>query len=660
MLREDFKSDSSLAHFGYICIMLAACQLCTNPKYGGKDLGSNIRSFQDLCLHQSLRSSYSSQSIDSYTTSSLLSLAPLAASILVNPVFLSPRASQDAAQLLLSAAHLSHQHQEAESRANGSLTLPLTTALLTERAAHCFAQSKLFRKYVSNLYAATHHLVSVPPEICPAAREQALAMLCTVASLCTAENWTLLEIASAFRMVTIMRGKEGEASPRVLLLLLYILQRQKSSAYRACKSSSADGNAALDAMLSPSYTTLPLMISLIWTSLSLINLLRDDTPISDIPSGQCLEIEGLELPAIDMSRIKLLVPMNGMQNAVTPESLRIGSDNEAIENYLQSAYLFEHEFNLMRQFGTQSTPIKEAYIEQLSSLESELVNGGSLSSYRLHRTNEYSLDEPIHVDLSIRNPLSTALTLEHIQLLLRTENCEDAVLIVDAKTSNEEKLQIESRAVRRMGLSITPPHEGRFVLSAIQWRLNGGPLLVNRISKPGALQHDTMLQRSQRSRSADESLSFQVTSGLPLLRVWIEGLPVSYSVLDGEVLQVTIRIENQALLPVHELLIKIQNASAIIILSDDCILEPNGPSLTIIELPKNLSISPGESFVLRAVFRFSLTLIANASEKKVFQLSVLVATRESIGLPESLQNRRYAFFSQLVIARSFTALPSLM
>jgi len=178
--------------------------------------------------------------------------------------------------------------------------------------------------------------------------------------------------------------------------------------------------------------------------------------------------------------------------------------------------------------------------------------------------------------VAIQNPLDIALNLHDIQLLVSLQQhgaSETTKLIPSVLTpkdfdsklndflrpsagqihledvAKKDHIVIDARVVllepreqTEVLLRICPLVEGRFTVLGLKWRLNDVVWNYHTFALQGALLHDSLEHRANRTRASNSSLTFHVGGSLPWLSLHVSGLPDS--LLQGGIVGGSLTIKN--------------------------------------------------------------------------------------------------------------------
>ena len=633
LLREDFKADGSVAHYGYICVMMGACHLMIEPKYGGKDLNNILKAFREFCFPGSAifleNSPYAS---------AILGMALVCASMHSNPMYVTPKARLDAASLLLSAAFYSRHYLAVRRNGGAGSAYSFITAFLTEKAAQCFIQMKLLRKYAFYLTVAGKTYLSCADP--PGASRHALALFGAASTTFASDNWTSLESGLTYDIVNCLRS-QPDGDRRVMLLYLYTLRRKLfrlpvSTMKDNLKHLASDRAAAtallniMDSVDIPDVRVLPS-----WRTMSIVDCILSPLPL-ELPSAPnrsgLIEIEDLWIPLVDVEKIELLAAVNGTQ-LFSSKDLRNDS-NCMMSGLISLSREAELEYSILNG-ESGSSPDMSKFVYDLAELDD--------LPYKLQWRNEYSLGEEVKVLIEWANPFPSTLTLTNIQLLV--ENDEQ----ISSDLSSKCELCLQAFETKHVSISLHPTCPGSYTVCGVQWVIDGRVKVINSIMKRGALLQKSLHERSTRARSEDTSLCFSVVQAKPVLQATVDGLPESVS--DGEMANVCIRISNEGNVEAKAIVLKLHQAIGVLLL-DGRILKPEGLSRSVFRLPETLSLPPNASTPIQCALRFDRHCISeNNAAEFIFGCGV-VCTEDMLAV-SSQGNRRWGLFSKSV---GFTSL----
>jgi hypothetical protein len=646
LLRDDFKTDNSTYHFGYISIMIAACQLCLDPKYGGKEAMSSLKAFKETCFPGKTQTGEMTS-----TVSSALCLSLLAASIYVNPVYISTKAPQDAAYTLLSAAFFLRHHVTPRSKsveASSVSPFPLVTALLLEKAGSCFAQAKMYRKYAMYTSIAAQSFQQC--RHVAGARGHALVLYAAACCVSSLDGWTSLEKVALDAILQLLR-EGGSELARLLLLHLYMLRRNvlaasindiKSNQQRLASSDTTSSN-ALSMIFAEMVSYSGAKVLSEWNQLGIIGLLQGALPITPLCPNDgdhdIIDIEELGLPLFNMDQLSLTVAANGNDFLIVTDPLNLVVD--PVYKHLKKAFLMlelEDSLLLENSNGISQMPIQSLFISKLIEYEAS----ANSNTYQIFPFNKYGLGEQVHLRIELLNPFAFELTLTEMQIVLR--DCTHDRLITEYSLCKDIHMRPHELVV--VDLCVAPTCQGSFVMHGLQWLMNlpwstGGRLRIrNTIQKRGFLKQKSLHERSARMRAEDSSMAFKVIDNCPLLTLRLTG--IKDHVFDGEIIHVDVTIRNQGLLPAESLVLKVTNAHAVLLCKGSYI-SPSPASSSVFYLPSSISLGSGESLEVAVLIRFD-----NGNYDPDSLFSLLVCTQTSLQSVESIGNRRGAFFSQQV------------
>lgn len=616
LLREDFRADNSTFHLCHICVMMAACQLCIEPRYGGKDLDGNLRAFKESAFQSTVSSAGSAQTSELVTTS--LCLALLAASMYVSPQFITIKAPKDAAAMLIAAAYFSRYGIGAARRRESDqygCAYPFLTGLLTERASICFALAKQHRKYALYAVIAAHTFLSSDS---PATAKHGLTLLASASGVSSRAGWTSLQGSAALTILSVLEALQGEAAAALLVLLCTL---------RDCLVSEGGApmaSVALRRLLSDprflSYSVAPE-----WRQVNIVSALQSQLSVTALTqSPSVLTVSDLQVPSLDMGSVSLLVPMNGLADLLPISGRRKSLHKEL----LKLSMLFEYEFAGMQSSSTLAQQVKQ-YMSKADEVQ-------VLAWSRPACLSVYPEGENVTVRFVLFNPLDLDLVVSDVKVHVTSAHANGS-----SSSSALSSLHLQPLESSHLDVALTNCAQGVHVVDSVEWTVNGSMRTRCSVRKPGELLHKTMQERCTRARAEDESLVFRVNGPAELLRISIDSL--KDAVCNGETLDVTLHVHNDGSVAASSLLIKISGALALIHVAGAWV-HPTGPSNSFFVMPSDIHVPP-KSF---ASFRMLLNFDVSRGEKTLsylddgIDLCVVVATKSTMQSPDSLTSRRYA------------------
>lgn len=638
LLREDFKVDGSAAHFGHLCIMMTACNILVEPKFGGKDMSGILKAFREICFpgtalfHEN--SPYSS---------AIIGMALIAASMYSNTIYITSKTQLDAATLLLSAAFYTRHYLAIRRNGGAGSAYAFITALLTEKAAHCFIQMKMHRKYVFYLTLSGKTYLTCSES--PNAMQHALSLLAAASNVVASENWTSLE-AELLREIINLLTTRGDGVHRALFLHLYILRRKLSRmpAHFLRDNTKFISN---DTFASTSFLSIMNSVDLPdvrvlpgWSTMTVVDSILRPLPFENVTGtlrSGLIVVEDLWIPLVDVEKIELLMSVNGNQ-LLSSHNLR-GDASDIFQAWISLSREAELEYNILKE-SSSSIDVNK-FASDLAELED--------LHYMLHWHNEYSLGESVQVLIEWTNPFPSALTLTHIQLLVEHNDA------ISSDLSSNRELCIQPLETKSLTMSIHPLSVGSYEVCGIQWIIDGRIKVINSIIKRGELLQKTLRERSTRARREDTSMFFEVVPPKPLLQVTAEGIPDS--LCDGESLKISFRISNEGNSTASSILVKIHQAVGVL-LHENHLIKPEGPSRSLIRLPESVKLLAKSSILLDCIVRFDRHFLNKGSNSDlVFGLGACCC--QDMLVVSSRSNRRWGLFSKSVSSLIFAPIPYL-
>lgn len=593
LVRDDYRADKSNLHLSYTLLMIAACQIITEPhKY--REVQANLESIAQ-CLAAGIDMPHGGAAI-----------ALLAAELYVTGSY--GKAPLESARLLLLASQIVARY-------------PLLSGLLIERAGLFMLQGFQVRRYVFHSILAGNKLHRCGPG--PAKH----AMACFAAALVILEkgNWGDMKTKLARALAADMKVDSTGGRRRSLILLLKVL----ASILESNSTDVATQNCSLDAVsvlneIGRDGGWGNIRVNEGWSMCPARDVLLGPLPIGDLDadSGACssdkpkTEVCGLPVPELDMDSLMVLEPVNGsdhtMLQRATSEMLR---DVELLKDLLAA----EREVCLQGH-GVMTEHQEHVVARHLAKIQRDFNLRGHHNPHRHHHHHHHRahktlipLGEKLFLKFRMKNKLPVDLALANVRLGVdRPEAFE--ICGRSASLPAEESID--------MLLEAKPSVVGNFKVVNAQWDLSDCLVVKQALSVKGPLLQRTLKQRANRERSDDQRLHFEVVPAEPLLRLNFEGL--SPEALQGQLIRSKLRIINEGGAVARDIFIKCNHPWFIFFhLSENGGLKPLdlfGCSNTVVHLAE-IVINPGCDVQLDVWLRMSsagpqqISLLAAYAEK---------------------------------------------
>jgi hypothetical protein len=529
----------------------------------------------------------------------------------------------------LQAAQLLLQASAAVSR------LSVVSALLTERAAHCFLKAYQDRKYVLHTVIAGYKYSNCGPVTV----NHSAICFATAMILHDDRKWGTLKTKLLQCLANKFKFSNGINGAKIALLLYLKILNEVSSKKASCHGNEAllDAVNAFHILLNELNWGSRLIISDAWVNSSVLRILNDHTPlIKDNVSPVAYDrndpmainsalkkedynnviIQNLNLPELGLQSVVLMVSLNGSgYTAPFTESIETSKIHYQIE--LSKKYL-SIEQNLEIENSTNNasaeellTLCAERFIAAESEIQSEMKSN-SMAKYS--GGARIPLGEQVVIRIHVLNPLPIELSLKN--LMVNMDNNESF-------KSHALNVVIPSGETRVVSLTSTPTQLGKFKVSNTSWELSNKIKVVQSITKNGPLLQRTVSQRANRERGVDTSLEFLIVPPRPLLRVEMAKNIEKSEVLKGQIIDTIITLENEGADEARDIDLLFNYAvctieSSISVHSklekdtNQIISNPNiellpfvGQSCSAVSLPRDLVIHPGHVAKLHVWLRLS-------------------------------------------------------
>ena len=392
----------------------------------------------------------------------------------------------------------------------------LRSALLLEQAAHCFLSMKpsMYRKYVFHLILAGHRFSK--------ASQRLHALRCYAQSLSLYDNkdWKLAEDHIHFTIgrQSYSLGQVNEALKSFELLLREGNQYpQQESSYFAqyvhCVKHALSGS-------------------------------KDDS--------NCLP--ELPVPLIDHDSVKLT-----LSNHCSNIPSRLNDEKWMVMEKTAIGYVPQ---KVKENWMEKHTKGHVSRVEPISPLFK-----AAMTCYTKETDNSSSpvscVDEPLWVELLVKNPLQIVLQMYSVSLLCHFQPLGESTVCEEiesfAVTSCIEKLLLDGREMKSVKLSVTPKKEGVLYIKGLVFSLAGVVRGQRSVSLKGKRLNKTRKQRMNVEYGADKRLEVTVTSRMPLLRMEVYNFP-EY-LLAGEMKKSVFNFANKGTCSLTNLKVICDNAS---------------------------------------------------------------------------------------------------
>lgn len=419
-----------------------------------------------------------------------------------------------------------------------------------------------------------------------------------------------------------------------------------------------------------------------WLDMSVWELFLNTIPVySNPPSVPYSIVEGLNLPALDTQSLALMVPMNGT-TAVRPldllpcldspvyrqqEAMRVEMEME-MEWYLRNrTFLHSSSFlDASKSAMGGSMVLTEKYISELVACLA--ISGLDLLEDMDTKQRKASLydvptcipcipeGEEVCVRLKLSNAMPMDIELTNIALQMEREESVVSTNTTDTNSngnaasisgSGRDLLMVKSTTQELM-VSILPQQPGQYSLPYIHWNLGPNLLVRQALNRPGHLLQRTFDQRANRQRQPTVPLKVTISDAYPLLEMQCNNVPDM--VLDGEIYWVDISLTNQGRARASHIKIQCSDANALFFSKDASTYftslhrrETNatkvnkhdegvyhmeqlhrfpaiGISGTIVELPQDVHIEPGSTYIFGAWVRASYSAESSPHSSPVERL----------------------------------------
>lgn len=570
LVKDDYKSDKSYLHLAHTTLMMAACTMITEP--GRRELNTQLEQLGQILLNSN----------DQIHTNAYFAL--LAAEMYVGHQ--ATRAPLDAAHLLLQAA-------------SSVPKLQLLCGLLTEKAATYFLQAGYTRKYAFHEVLAGYKLFSC------GSRPQKHSAICFGAAMIIFDkgNWGDAKAKLAKSLAENLKDRDGDGKQRAILLLLRVLSSViNEKTYVGGRESINDAISALKELTDQGPWGF-IKVGEGWSNANIHQTLLGPVPIEENNDGNYTEICNLMIPEIDMKSLTLLQPRNGMSSD-TDETTDISNIEELlIMMEIEKKWVADQES--MNQLGRtchllNGQILTDSFAEGEQEFQSKMSKGKEPQFIRV------PLGEQIILQALVRNKLPIDLSLKKVRLEISSAESFKVDNIL---------LDLPSGVTKSIKLFAEPMSVGAYKADYICWNLSDALTLRQPLLKEGPLLQKTLEQRMNRIRGENTSMKFEVVPAHPNLQILFEGL--SSEVLQGQLLRATLLLRNVGAAAACDIDLKL-NQPCFVFYIDPCsnpnrdstlsagLLPPWGLSSTVVQLPSNISIQPGEELRLCAWLHISV------------------------------------------------------
>ncbi len=617
LVKDDYKADKSILLYTHSLLMIALCQMFTEPhKY--KEVYGVLDTISQCML----------VGLDWPHAAAYLAL--LSAEIYVyHP---NARSPLESARILLQAS-------------SSLAKYPLLSSLLIERSAVFYLQAYQVRKYVfhSVLAGTKYYKCGANPSI--------HATVCFAAAMLMMEksNWGDMKV-KLLRFLAqefLSRTREGAQKSLIFILktLYSVVSETKDVQYNSCL---ADAVNVLNNIIADNTWGI-IHVRENWMNCTFRDIVEGKLPLGavditkeDISKSKAV-VCGLAVPEVDMESVTILELVNGynlhdMQHFTS--DIRYDRDLQQILLDVEKQWIAS---SAAAASAGNSTNEEKSLEELLYRAERE---------YRNNMKNKSKSDLPLDpvkipmyenvlVQLKMTNKLPTELQLKNVQL---DTNNNDHFSIVN------EELTLTSECARNVILKLIPKQSGRYEVESVRWSLSNHFSVIQPIHKKGPLLQRTMAQRANNERGKDRSLVFEVIDARPLITLHIEG--ISSEVLQGQLLQAHVTLTNEGSATAKNIFLKLNEPIMVFYLVEESVpggkmLNFCGNSSTVIHL-QDIVIAPNETLQLEAWIRF-----VNTGDQK---LSLLASYETDLPSGSAVKNssrnsfiwKEVSFFKQAI------------
>lgn len=486
--------------------------------------------------------------------------------------------------------------------------LPLLSSLFTERAAMFFLRAGQERKYTLNLVLAGYKYNQC---ILPSASNHAAVCFATALLFYEGGHWGSIRVRLMRLLADELLKRNKEQARRAFLLLLKIVTTAANAGkIHIGKNAFADAVAVYQLLMRGGpWCGMKLQDS--WRSLSTYQLLLSSIPMTEInpstPMSYDIEanvddscnytlVENLSLPLIDMTSIMMMEPINGTahlvpfnSNAVELKQLEYMTLLLGFESLAESAIT---DFAL------------STYATQKLQVENSFYNRNESRNNKNDRIFSLPLGEEIILRFTIRNSFPIDIAMHKLRLTLEKN---DSFLIKDTNVVATANSSME------ICLTVKPTIPGTFRILSADWELSPALHVTHALNKPGPLLQRTLQQRAHKERGTDMSTTFTVTTPMPLLYMSLNSPPST--VLAGEIFLVEVMLDNQGDATACAIDIMLSHPCFVIEHVDasgemkkhvpTSFLPYTGYSQTVVQLPRTVSVTPGDSIKLSMWMRLT-------------------------------------------------------
>jgi hypothetical protein len=625
LVREDYKSDRSNLHLVHTYLMIAVSYLLSEPSRT-RDILSHLETVTQL-----LQGATDPPHAVTYYA------------LLTTEIYTSKEYRQyiDAAQLLLLAAGQVAKY-------------PVLCALLTEKAASYYLIGSYTRRFVLYNILAGHKLRSVGGAVAKHAIKNFTAALL----LHESSRWGDIKaklyraVAQELKLYPNDSPHENYSERSLFASLLCLITALTDNDNVGGKESIADAATIYEELLEykPSvkldgqgYVT---KVSEGWPGIEVNEILASSLPVAtfqaagDSSSSLTLEINELPCPEINMSKLSLMMPFNGVNSLVPWEgnltSMNLSSSNlnptavsiPSAKMYSQAEQMkclsdIERIWALEYQgidtaslTPSASSPYMAAkslgqrWVEAEIELEirkSKYLNKNYKSFLstsnggigRMTTSNNFvtqiPLRETITLRVQLRNKLPLSMQISSLRIDIEPETDFEII---------SQDLSLSPKEYKEVFLTLRPLTPGHYSIDRLRWNLSESLVVRKSIRKTGHASSHCFLS------SEANSLKFEVVAPCPLITMIFEG--VSEEVLQGQLLKTILVLRNDGNASAKSIFLKISQPCFVFTSSQETSAESSpglldffGQSCTLLELPADAIIAPGGEYRLQAWLRLT-------------------------------------------------------
>lgn len=592
LVKDDFRADKSLLHLAHTHLMMAACQLITEPNRA-KDLHAELETLGQLLAANAelphVNAHYALLAAEMYVTSN------------------SARAPLEAAGILLLSVKNMQQS-------------PLLSAMLIEKAAAYYQQAGQSRKYVFYTTITANKMLRCGP------RPSQHAAVCFAAALLMVDptHWGDLKGKLCKALSDNLRFQGTDGARRSLLLMLRLLSATMEGHEDVGQSESVNEALSVFREITAEGAWGHIQVQKQWAEMPAKDLLVGPLPVVEVappsvangagPTSSC-EVTDLPVPVVDVAAAHLVNSATGVEVSAGAAEATAAELQLAEEMYafleLERQWVDDHS---KRTATPLPDDMEDTFADKWAELESQITRqreGGNRGGQTEDPVVRVPLGESVKLKLRMTNKLPVDLPVEDLRMAVSSAAGQPSAQFGTAGLN----LTVHHGRSSDILLTAEPKEVGKYRVNAARWSLSPTLSVVQTLSKPGPLLQRTRQQRANRERGPDTTLCFEVVPAHPLLMMEFEGL--SPEVLQGQLLKSTLVLRNEGAAPAGDIFIKLSQPLFVFYLSQvidssgatKCtspssgahgLLSMYGGSSTVMRLAPGTTIAPGQALRFEA------------------------------------------------------------